>query len=441
MPDPASGLAARIAGFVTSTPAGRGQLDQARLTVLDTIGVALAGGAEPAPVAVRSAQRPGWDTDPRIWWDGTPAGPAEAVLANAVAAHGLDYDCLIPAAYVQPGAVLVPALIALAERDGVTGARLLDGVARGVGLLGALGRDLGHQLHTRGWHPTCVLGVVAAAAAGAHLLGLPTGGIATAVNIAVSLSGGLKQNFGSMTKELQVGEAARGGAQAALLSAAGVTANPRAADSWLGLVGPPGHRAPTLEPPPGGPDVHIKRYPCCGRMHAALDAAAALRNSRPPAAGEVRSVACHLNPADIAHIDRAEVHTPAEAKFSVQYGLARMLARGQVGLSDFEPQELAAADVARLMPRVRIHPDGAVPSFGAQVVIGFSTGEQQRQHAAGPAAASAADVAGKFADCCARAGRAAADARTFAAMITRPGAIPDPRTLVRSLPGRASVAV
>jgi 2-methylcitrate dehydratase PrpD len=428
------GLAATIAEFVASAPVSEEQLDQARLAILDTVGVALAGGGERTPAVLRSQLRPGRDTDPALWWDRTPVPLTEAVLMNAVAAHALDYDCLIPAAYVQPGAVLIPGLIALAERDSLTGARLLDGAARGIGLLGALGRALGNQLHTAGWHPTSVLGVVAGAAAAAHLAGQPPERVATAVNIAVSLSGGLKQNFGSMTKELQVGEAARGAVEAAMLSAAGITADARAADAWLGLMTASAPAAAALELQPARQGVHVKRYSCCGRMHAALDAAAMLRSRHAPAAGEVRAVTCHLNPVDIAHIDRDAVRSPAEAKFSVQYGLARMLVRGQAGLSDFEPPELAAADVASVMARVRIQADDSVPSFGAEVVVELPAGRQQRRRADAPVAATAQDVAGKFTDCCVSGGRDAAQAAEFAALTAKIGDLPDVRALVRSLP-------
>jgi 2-methylcitrate dehydratase PrpD len=440
MRDPAAGLAGTIADFLSSAPVSDEQRDQARLAILDTAGVALAGGGERTPVALRQMLRPGWDTDPTLWWDRSPAALTGAVLANAVAAHALDYDCLIPAAYVQPGAVLIPGLVALAEQEGLAGARLLDGVARGVDLLGALGRTLGHQLHTAGWHPTSVLGVLAGAAAGAYLMGQPQAGVATAVNIAASLSSGLKQNFGSMTKELQVGEAARGGVEAAALSCAGITADARAADSWLDLITASCPGAPVVELETCAPGVHVKRYPCCGRMHAALDAGAALRRRQAPEPDEVRAVDCHLNPADIAHIDRDEVRTPAEAKFSVQYGLARMLVRGHAGLSDFELPELAAADVASVMSRVRICPDGSVPSFGAKVVLELSPGRRDGQRADAPLPATAGDVADKFTDCCVTGGREAAQAREFAAMLAKLDDLPDVRTLVRSLPGLVPAA-
>jgi 2-methylcitrate dehydratase PrpD len=362
---------------------------------------------------------------------------------NAVAAHALDYDCLIPAAYVQPGALLIPGLIALAEQDGLGGARLLDAAARGIALLGALGGALGGRLHTAGWHPTTVLGVVAGAAAGAYLRTLPSGGVATAVNIAVSLSGGLKASFGSMAKELQVGEAARAAVVAVAASASGMTAGPGAADSWLRLVTASGGAPPAVPLHPGEQGLHIKRYPCCGRMHAALDAAAVIRRGHRSAPGwdssEVRAVACHLNPADIAHIDRDAVSTPSQAKFSVQYCLARMLVRGNVGLSDFETQELAAADVAGVMSKARIVPDASVPSFGADVEIEFASRPRQRYRADAPAAATAADVTDKFTDCCVRSGRDAQDARSFAASVADLRALPSVGALMRSLPGRIAV--
>jgi 2-methylcitrate dehydratase PrpD len=438
MPDSTRpGLAARVVDLALSSPVGAAELGQARLAVLDTVAVALAGGDEPAPRLVRRAIAPA-ATGPTMWHGQVRTGLNDAALANAVAAHALDYDCLIPAAFVQPGAVLIPALIAVAERDGRSGAALEDAVCRGVAVLGALGNAFGGDLHTAGWHPTTVLGVVATAVATSCLLELDRAEIVTAVNIAVATSGGLKASFGTMTKELQVGEAARSGVWAAVLAADGMSAAETAADSWLRLV--TGEAAATTDLPQRATALHLKRYPCCGRMHAALDLAAAIRADLaggPPPADDIREIACVLNPRDISHIDRATVNSAAEAKFSVQYGLAATLLRGPLGLADFDVVGHPDPDVFALMGRVQIAADTQVPSFGAEIAITSRSGSVVRQRASAPTAAAPADVASKFIDCVQWAGLAVEDAERFTDLVTSLDDLGDVRDLIRSLPATA----
>lgn len=430
MPD--RSLAARIVDIALAAPmAGPGR-EQARLALLDSFAVALAGGGEPGPQVVRRAAATGSPGDPTVWHDGRPAALNDAVLANAVAAHALDFDCLIPSAFVQPGAVLVPGLVAISERDNLPGAALLDALCRGLSVLEALGTSVGNTLHTAGWHPTTVLGVVASATASACLLGLDPSRTHSAVNIAVALSGGLKQSFGTGAKELQVGEAARAGVWAATLAGAGVTSAPGAADAWLRLVTGSEH-GPDLGPAPQ-PRVHVKRYPCCGRMHAALDLAVEAR-----AQGvEPREIVCVLNPRDVSHIDRAVVHNPAEAKFSIQYGVAATLLHGALGLDGFEVPGEPDPDVARLMTRVRIDADDHIPSFGTELYLRQPGGSSVHLRADAPTAASPAEVRAKFVDCARYAGRDVSAAAAFSRLTGSLDHLADVRTLVHALPGPAA---
>ena len=138
---------------------------------------------------------------------------ADAALVNGVAAHVLDYDDV--ALDGHPSAVLVPAILAQAEASESSGAEMLAAYLAGYEVWAELiGREEG-ALHEKGWHPTAVLGAIAAAAACAKLRGLDAKRTATAVATAASMSAGLVSNFGTMTKSFQVGRAAQSGVIAA----------------------------------------------------------------------------------------------------------------------------------------------------------------------------------------------------------------------------------
>nr|WP_240690124.1 MmgE/PrpD family protein [Arthrobacter sp. PAMC25564] len=90
---------------------------------------------------------------------------------------------------------------------------------------------LGHEHYRRGWHATSTVGTLGAAAVASRMLGLTTGQAGHALAIAASLAGGLRVNFGTPTKALHAGAAARHGVQAAQLARAGATGS---ADWLLG---------------------------------------------------------------------------------------------------------------------------------------------------------------------------------------------------------------
>src|SRR6202035_864533 len=100
----------------------------------------------------------------------------------------------------HPSAVLVPAILAQGEASGSSGAEMLTAYIAGYEVWAELLAREPTPLHRKGWHPTAVLGPVAAAAACAKLRGLDAAATATAMAIAASMAAGLVANFGTMTK-------------------------------------------------------------------------------------------------------------------------------------------------------------------------------------------------------------------------------------------------
>ena len=322
----------------------------ARRGLRDWLGVTLVGLAEPAAVQVRAyADRIA--SSGRASLLGTPrlAAPDLAAWANGTAGHALDYDDTFSVAAgfnLHPTAPVLPAVLALGEDIGASGIRVLTAYVVGFEVAARLGVAIGRECSKSGWHPTAVLGTVAAAAASANLLQLDRRRSAAALGIAASFAGGLYVNTGAMTKPLHAGNAARTGVVAALLAQQGVTA---AADA---LGGPHGF----LHVFSGGsvtelkdvttdlgqrwhmvsPGISFKAFPCCRATHAALEAAVRLRRRHGVTPERVQSIRCRTNPRNskLASFDRPS--TGYEAKFSIPYCIALGLATGEARLEDFK---------------------------------------------------------------------------------------------------------
>jgi 2-methylcitrate dehydratase PrpD len=352
-------------------------------------------------------------------------GPVEdAALANGTAAHALDYDDLHQSLSGHPSVPVLPAALALAERQHLSGAALITAFLVGIEIEAKLGRALNPGLYEAGWHATSALGVFGAAAAAAKLLGLSVERIAQALAIAASLASGIKANFGTDCKPLHAGHAARCGVEAALLAEGGFTGNPRALEhgdgfgATYGAGSPPawdvataGLGAPHEIVDPG---IGVKRFPACASTHQALDATLALAEEHAIDAAAVEAVECavhYLAPHQLIY-DRAT--TALEGKFSMPYCVSVALLDRSVGFAQFTDERVRRADVQALMPRVRmvVHPEqttrDCLPTRFSEVTIALRDGRrlQRRVHQAKGQPRNPltdGELIVKFRDCAARA--------------------------------------
>ena len=147
----------------------------------------------------------------------------DAALVNGTAAHGEDFDDTFEGGPVHAGAVVVPAVLAACEREGVGGDRLLLGVATGAELMCRLSLVAPKATHKAGFHPTAVFGALAAAGGVSAALGMPERAIASALGIAGSMASGIIEYLaeGTSTKRMHAGWAAQSGVRAALMARGG----------------------------------------------------------------------------------------------------------------------------------------------------------------------------------------------------------------------------
>src|SRR5579864_8276200 len=287
---------------------------------------------------------------------------AEAALLNGTAGHALDYDDVADEINGHPSVVLVSALLALAEANGSRGSDLLEAYAVGFEVGCGIARGLNVEAHYRhGWHATATVGVLGAVAGGGRLLRLTQEQIQNALGIAATMASGSRQNFGTMTKPLHAGLAARDAVLALELAANGFTADPHQLEAPMGYFkmygvdADPAQVAAALEH--GSVLVerglNVKKYPCCYGTHRMADAALALR-SRGLRAGDVRSISISVEPDGLGAIIHHRPQTGLQGKFSGEYVVAASLIDGGVRLLSFTDAAVGRAEAQDLLRRVTI---------------------------------------------------------------------------------------
>ena len=366
-------------------------VDSAKMAILDTVGVTLAGTREQAPrIAERVLGEGARGGSSLVFGGDRRTTCLDAALINGTAAHALDFDDCSNTMGGHPSAPIVPGLLALAEEVDAGGRELLLAYIAGFETETRIARGVNFHHYEKGWHPTSTLGTFGAAAACARLLGLPEEQIATALSLSVSLAAGVKANFGTMTKPLHVGQCSRNGLWAALLAREGFTANRAAFEhnqGFLNVFNGPGnfdagrildHWADPLDIVT--PGVAFKQYPCCGSTHSAIDAMIEIVRAHAIEPEQVRQVDCWIHARRLKHTNRPDPQSALEAKFSVQYCVARALMHGKVVLEHFEGAAYRDPEACRITGRVHAAPYTEAQfnsgnHFGAEVAVKLDGGQ------------------------------------------------------------------
>ena len=355
----------------------------AKVGILDTVGVTLAGSSDASARIVARTLAAGsgpalvFGSDQRV-------GVLDAALINGTASHALDFDDCNNTLGGHPSVPILPALFALAEQNGASGREFIAAYVAGFETETKISLGVNFYQYTRGWHPTATIGVFGAAAACARLLCLSDERTATALAIAASFASGIKSNFGTMTKPLHVGHCARNGLFAALLARDGFTASAVAFEHKQGYFevfnGAGNYDAEKILPAWGKPwdivepGIAIKQYPCCGSTHPAIDAMLMLVRQHDLKPEQVERIDSWTHKRRLEHTNRPDPQSTFDAKFSVQYCLARALAERKVVLSHFDGDTYRDKNIRDLLPRIHAAPYTAAQfpadnHFGAEVRI------------------------------------------------------------------------
>ncbi len=361
----------------------------AKVGVLDTVGVTLAGCNEDA--ARLAALALGTGTGPsHLFGSDRCVNPLDAALINGAASHALDFDDCNNTFGGHPSAPVLPALFALADEVGASGREFIAAYVAGFEAETKIALAVNFHHYMKGWHPTATLGVFGSAAACARLMKLDAAQTAVALAAAVSFASGVKSNFGTMMKPLHVGHCARNGLFAALLAREGYTANTASAfEHKQGFFevfnGAGNYDAARILPAWGNPwdivepGIAIKQYPCCGSTHPAIDAMLALVREHDLKPADVDRIDSWTHARRLEHTNRPNPQSELDAKFSVQYCLARALVDRKVAIAQFEGDAYQDVRVREITSRVHAaaYTTAQFPAdnhFGAEVKVTLKNG-------------------------------------------------------------------
>jgi 2-methylcitrate dehydratase PrpD len=333
----------------------------ARRAVLDWLGSALAGSIEPPARMIQRIAADFGASNQATIFSAARASAAAAALANGVASHILEFDDVHKGSTLHAAAPVIPAALAVAEREHADGRAFLTAVALGYEAALRVGEAV-NPSHYRFWHPTGTAATFGAAAAAGSLLRLNADRMQHALGSAGTQAAGLWEfnADGAMSKHLHPGKAAFNGILAADLARAGFTGASRILEGERGFFRAmsESHDATRITGQLGeqwkiGENCY-KLHSCCGHTHTAIDVALDLRPAVEIAAVEIQTygpgfeIVKEMNP-----------RSPYQAKFSIAYCVAAALMEGCVGLEQFSadrfgPDGVRNPKIAALLARTRV---------------------------------------------------------------------------------------
>ncbi len=343
-------------------------IERAKKAVVDTVGVTLAGVDEPVGRIVADfARKMGGAPEASIIGTGARAAAPLAALANGAMGHALDFDDSSYLLSGHPSVVVLPAVLAQGEVQGASGREVLEAFIIGYEVSTKLGQGMNPEHYGSGWHSTCTLGTMGAAAAAAHLRGFDAGTARHALGIAASHASGVHANFGTMTKPLHAGLAPEAGLRAAELAAAGLTANTTILEAPRGFLdvyaggGSPNGEAiiESLGRPYAlaEPGMNMKPYPCCLSTHPAVDALYDLVEEAGLTAADVARIEVSLLEISMQVLRYHAPKTGLEGKFSIEYCLARMLIDRDLRLETFTDEAVQDPLLQDWMKKIHVTAD------------------------------------------------------------------------------------
>jgi len=365
-------------------------LDHASMAVLDNLACGLYGSRQDWGRIVREfALAEGSQGRSTLFGSSQPVSAARAAFANGTATHGFELDDIVQGALTHPGAVVVSAGLAAAEESGASGRRLLLGVIAGYEVMARLGRALGHEHNTNGYHTTGVAGSIAAAVTVGIIWKLNREQLLAAVGISCSTAAGIKaftQGTGGMVKRMHAGHAAESGVVACALARRGFTGPAEGVDGRFGLlevIGGSDIRPAELDLDLGKTfaitQIWVKAYPCCGLLHSTANALEYLKHEHQLSAELIDEIRICSGERAVSQNGDPDPREPMTAQYSLQYTAGVSIAKDARDPQAYAQENLFDPVVRAVAARTRLEVDADMDAlfpahFAARVVVRTTDG-------------------------------------------------------------------
>jgi 2-methylcitrate dehydratase PrpD len=351
-------------------------IENAKLHILDTLGVALAGYEHPvANIVLDYCRFMGGTPDVTIIGSSEKTSVPMGAFANGLLAHAIDYDDWDAIARVgHPSCQIVASSLSAGEATGASGKDLLKAYVVGIEIATQISAAC-PDIIKRGFHSTPIYGSMGSAAAAASMLRLATYQVRAAFGIAASAAGGLFRQQGSMVKPFHAGNGARNGVEAALLAQRGFTADEAIIENPIGFcdtfffgdnscdyekmleaLGKPFYV--------DSPGLSFKLHPCSAPQFLAADATLHLLRQHSIHFEDVESVELRLNPFRYDRHYRPAVQSGLQGKFTTNYVCAVAILDGKLERASFSDAKTREPKVQEAMNKIRVIRDEAIPEKG-----------------------------------------------------------------------------
>jgi 2-methylcitrate dehydratase PrpD len=392
------GLTKQLAEFIVRTNYSSFPpeiLKKTKLCMLDLIGAGLAGSQlRWSKILSRYYGKRKESGKSTVWGNKFQSNIEASCLINGAFSHGFELDDTHSGSLIHPGAVIIPAAMACAEKERCSGKKLIEAIVLGYEAMCRIGMVVANRIPESGLHPPGVFGAFGSASAVSKILGLNAQETAHALGIAGSQCGGLMEFLeeGAMTKRFHAGRSAQSGLLSAYLAKEGFTGPTTVLEgksgffkAYFGLKSGFEDAFRDLGKDYVIGSIGFKPYACCRILHPAIEALIDLKRKNKLSKNDVDSILVSGHRA-IVEVER-QVPVPQnelQAQITIPYPVAVAFIEESAGFKEFQEASIKRADVAELARRVRTELDPEIDAlfpkrFAGRVTVFTRGGEQMTQ--------------------------------------------------------------
>lgn len=357
-----------------------------KLCILDWFGSAIAGKDEKPIQSILELVQEWGGNEQATLITGGKSSIGNACLVNAAASHIVELDDIHKASIIHAGTVVIPAAVAAAEAENLSGKDLITAIAAGYEIAYRIGEAVSPS-HYYYWHNTATCGTFGSAAAVAKLLNLNVEQTMYALGNAGTQAAGLWEFIeeGANTKQLHTAKAAYNGALAALLAKKDFTSATRILEGRRGFFNAMSkkHDIDKITRNLGKEfkimENSFKIHASCRHTHPAMDCIQTIMKTNSLRHEEIQDISILTYQTVLNITDNPNPKTVYASKFSSQFCAAMIAIKGSASLTDYNQDILQDPEIRNLMKKVSVstdpYYDTAYPEkWGAKVIITMHDG-------------------------------------------------------------------
>lgn len=285
-----------------------------------------------------------------------------AAFINTMSSAAVAFNDTHFATVAHPTSPVAGTLLALAERQAMSGVEFLHALILGVEIQCRIGNILfaPPAVCNIGLSMAGLVGGIGAAVAAARVMGLDETGIATAIGHAINQAAGLRESHTTMGSQFTPGHTARCGLMSALLAARGFTCSDTMIEGEKGF-GVSFASNPNMEAAVDGlgkrfeiSTLAYKPYPCGFVVHPVIDACLDLARANAFDTEDIARIELTVSPLAAKLADRQEITDRNQTLVSLQHWAAAAVICKIAGLAQMDDAIVHDPAVARLRRKVVI---------------------------------------------------------------------------------------